>query len=104
MYEPPQKQPPTGGGTYDSSALTEAARVAVAVAAARDEDGDGGMGSETCETEDAAAAEVAQAVRVAELLGLRLVGWCLSHDPVRGGERRLRGGERGGGERERTAR
>eukprot|EP00903_Cladosiphon_okamuranus_P012675 g11855.t1 len=79
MYEPPQKQP-GASGTYDSSALTEAARVAVAAAAARDGDGGGGVGSETCETDGAAAAEVARAVRVAGLLGLRLVGWCLSHD------------------------
>eukprot|EP00752_Nemacystus_decipiens_P009302 g8313.t1 len=83
MYEPPQEEHSRGTGTYDSSALTEAARVAVATAAARDKDGGGGSGgggSETCEAQGAAAAEVARAVRVAELLGLRLVGWCLSHD------------------------
>ena len=99
MYEPPQKQQSGSTGTYDSSALTEAARVAVAAAAAaRDEDGSGG--SETCETEGAAAAEVARAVRVAELLGLRLVGWCLSHDKVREGvEEGIGGEERGEGKR-----
>lgn len=91
MYEPPQKQQqqqqqPGGGGTYDSSALTEAARVAVAAAAAAQDEngGGGGVGSETCEEMGgAAASEVGRAVRVAQLLGLRLVGWCLSHDKVR---------------------
>lgn len=88
MFEPPQKhqQQPGSSGTYDSSALTDAARVAVAAAAAaaRDENGDVGVGSEKCGTKggSAAAAEVGRAVRVAELLGLRLVGWCLSHDKV----------------------
>lgn len=95
MYEPPQnqnQQQPGASGTYDSSALTEAARVAVAAAAAaRNEDGGGGAGSEACETEGAAAAEVARAVRVAELLGLRLVGWCLSHDKVRRGRSKAAG-------------
>lgn len=101
MYEPPQKQhpqQPSDGGTYDSSALTEAARVAVAAAAARD--GNEGGGSEACDTAGAAAAEVARAVRVAELLGLRLVGWCLSHDKVRQGQGMEgdSGGETGGKE------
>lgn len=80
MYEPPQTSDSAGkGSSYDSSAFTEAA--AAAVAAAQQ---DGGDGVETCEAKSTAAAgEVARAVRVAELLGLRLVGWCLSHDKVR---------------------
>ncbi|CAM9469919.1 unnamed protein product [Scytosiphon promiscuus] len=89
MYEPPQKQPQgrlagvaaTASGTYDSSALLEAARVAVA-AATTGQDGAESVASGACATgSDAeAAAEVGRAVRVAGLLGLRLVGWCLSHD------------------------
>lgn len=80
MYEPPQTSGSAGkGSSYDSSAFTEAA--AAAVAAAQQ---DGGGGVETCQAKSTAAAgEVARAVRVAELLGLRLVGWCLSHDKVR---------------------
>ncbi|CAM9593498.1 unnamed protein product [Ectocarpus sp. 6 AP-2014] len=83
MYEPPQQQPQQQEGgsssssssTYDPSALAEAARAAVAAATLED----GGSGE--CEAEgSAAAADVARAVRVAGLLGLRLVGWCLSHD------------------------
>lgn len=87
MYEPPQQQPQRQEGgssssssTYDPSALVEAARVAVAAATLED----GGSGE--CEAEGAAAAaaaDVARAVRVAGLLGLRLVGWCLSHDKVK---------------------
>lgn len=66
----------------------EAARVAVATATGED----GAAASDTtCETggagggatAEAAAQDVARAVRVAGLLGLRLVGWCLSHDKVR---------------------
>lgn len=79
MYEPPQQ----GDGenfSYDSSAVTDASKVAVAAAA---QDG-GAADAESCEGESsAAAADVTRAIRVAELLGLRLVGWCLSHDKVR---------------------
>lgn len=70
----------------------EASRVAVAAVAGKDGAAAAAAASETCETGGAgggstaaaaAAQDVARAVRVAELLGLRLVGWCLSHDKVR---------------------
>lgn len=81
MYEPPQasavNSPDVGGcisgaHCYDASALTEAA------AAVAQEDGE-----REREGLSEAAQDVLRAVRVAELLGLRLVGWCLSHDKVR---------------------
>lgn len=79
MYEPQQRGGADGFSYYDSSALTDAAAAAVAAATMVEGEGD----AESCEAESAAAADVGRAVRVAELLGLRLVGWCLSHDKVR---------------------
>ncbi|CAM9142333.1 unnamed protein product [Laminaria digitata] len=79
MYEPLQQGDGASpeGFPYDSSAVTEAAKVAVAAAA---QEG-GASDAENCEAEPSvAAADVVRAIRVAELLGLRLVGWCLSHD------------------------
>lgn len=81
MYEPLQQGDGASpeGFPYDSSAVTEAAKVAVAAAA---QEG-GASDAENCEAEPSvAAADVVRAIRVAELLGLRLVGWCLSHDKV----------------------
>ncbi|CAM9679841.1 unnamed protein product [Pylaiella littoralis] len=95
MYEPPQQQQgsssssSSSSSSYDSSSLMEASRVAVAAMAGKDGAAATAAASETCETGGAgggstaaaaAAQDVARAVRVAELLGLRLVGWCLSHD------------------------
>lgn len=80
MYEPLQQADGANpeGLSYDSSAITEAAKVAVAAAAQED-----GADAENCNPgSSVAAADVARAMRVAELLGLRLVGWCLSHDKV----------------------
>lgn len=83
MYEPPQQNQRKGDdgtdASYDSSALTEAAKVAVAATSTGQEGSDA---TESCEAQSEAAADVARAVRVADLLGLRLVGWCLSHDKV----------------------
>ena len=87
IYEPPQRTVDSSGdgdadngSYYDSSALTEAAMAITSESSASrggggDEAGHGPRLSE-------AAAEVVRAIRVAELLGLRLVGWCLSHDKV----------------------
>lgn len=74
MYEPSQNS--ASGGSYDSSALTSTAAAALA---AHEDGGDADAGSGRVDVAD----EVARAVRVAELLGLRVVGWCLSHDKVR---------------------
>lgn len=74
MYEPSQDS--LSGGSYDSSALTSAAAAALA---GHDDGGDVNAGIGRVDVAD----EVARAVRVAELLGLRVVGWCLSHDKVR---------------------
>lgn len=86
MYEPPQAsavdspgvaEGGSGAHCYDASALTEAAAAAVVAREVGDEDG---CGDRVGLSE--AAADVLRAVRVAEQLGLRLVGWCLSHDKV----------------------
>ena len=80
MYEPLQQADGANPEefSYDSSAITEAAEVAAAAAAQ-----EGGADAENCNPgSSVAAADVTRAIRVAELLGLRLVGWCLSHDKV----------------------
>lgn len=90
MYEPMQQGDGANpeGYSYDSSAVTEAAKVAVAVAAQ-----EGGTDAESSEAgSSVSAADVTRAIRVAELLGLRLVGWCLSHDKVGLRQRRERRG------------
>lgn len=73
MYEPAQDS--ASGESYDSSPLTSAA--AVAIAAHEDEEETNAVSSQPDVSED-----VLRALRVAELLGLRLVGWCLSHGKV----------------------
>lgn len=70
MYEPCQKQD-GGSGPYDPGALTGAASAALRPKA-----------QEHPLSSSEAVEDVMRAVRVAELLGLRLVGWCLSHDKV----------------------
>lgn len=83
MYEPQQDASSSlsgGGKTYDSTALTEAASRALS---AKAQGGDGVESGDSSQAQAGGAIEdVARAVRVAELLGLRLVGWCLSHDKV----------------------
>lgn len=85
MYEPQQdaSSSSSGGKTYDSTALTEAASRALC-AKAQVQGKDGVESSDRSQTQTGAVEDVARAVRVAELLGLRLVGWCLSHDKVSG--------------------
>lgn len=74
MYEPEQLS--AAGGSYDATALTSAAAAVMAA-----DDGDDNTDARSCRA--AAVDDITRAVRVAELLGLRLVGWCLSHDAVR---------------------